>query len=158
MKAAILVWVVSFRQYKLSVIRDNMPFDEKGMLCNWKPANVLSSDYNFSTVVVKFKHSFLCRTTDVLMSGLKNIPLGPKRCMFTLARNCRLLHQSIILSFHVVHSFKEMRRSHFRKLITTCSVSSLLSYISFLILQRAECVCNESGSDWTSDGEAIESN
>lgn len=35
---------------------------------------------------------------------------------------------------------------------------SLLSYISFLVIQRAERVCNESGSDWTSDGEAVESN
>lgn len=51
-----LAWVISFRQYKLSVIHDNIPVNEQGIVCNWNPANVLSSNYNVNMVVVKFKH------------------------------------------------------------------------------------------------------
>ena len=51
-----LAWVISFRQYKLPVIHDNIPVNEQGIVCNWNPANVLSSKYDVNMVVVKFKH------------------------------------------------------------------------------------------------------
>lgn len=49
--------VIPFRQSKLLVIRNNVPFNEKEVLCNWSPSNVLSNNYIFNMVIVKLKHT-----------------------------------------------------------------------------------------------------